>query len=100
MVLPIARSWRSVQVDSSDGVCLTCYKKMHPYGPKADYYYRITVFDRAQQAGLDDNGLGALFGLYDYMFEVMGLLMHAHYLDRTYGPGPHTISIPRWLLCN
>lgn len=51
--------------------------------------------DRAQIAGLDDVGIGALFGLYDYRFEVMAMLMHAMHLDKTYGTGPHTISIPR-----
>lgn len=71
------------------------YKKMHPYGPKSDYDYRLLTMDRAQIAGLDDVGIGALFGLYDYRFEVMGLLQHAQHLDKTYGCGPHTISIPR-----
>ncbi|KAG9390760.1 Iron hydrogenase maturase HydG [Carpediemonas membranifera] len=71
------------------------YDKFHLYGPKADYDWRVTVFDRCQLAGIDDVGLGALFGLYDYRFEVLGLLQHAEHLDKTYGAGPHTISIPR-----
>ncbi|EKU21823.1 Fe-Fe hydrogenase maturation protein [Nannochloropsis gaditana CCMP526] len=71
------------------------FRKMHPGGPKSDYNHRILTMDRAQLGGLDDVGIGALFGLADYRFEVLGLLMHAHHLDRTYGTGPHTISIPR-----
>jgi 2-iminoacetate synthase len=71
------------------------YAKMHPPGPKADYDYRVTVFDRAIAGGVDDFGLGGLFGLADPRFEVLALLMHADYLERTYGHGPHTISFPR-----
>jgi len=71
------------------------YRRVHPSGRKADYDWRISAMDRAMQAGIDDVGIGALFGLYDYRFEVLGLLMHARYLDRTYGVGPHTISVPR-----
>jgi [FeFe] hydrogenase H-cluster radical SAM maturase HydG len=71
------------------------FKRFHPYGPKADYDNRITVFDRAQIAGLDDVGLGVLFGLYDYRFEALAMLQHAHHLDKTYGTGPHTLSFPR-----
>lgn len=71
------------------------YMRVHPTGPKADYAARLTVFDRAMAAGIDDVGLGALFGLYDPRFEVLALLMHAAYLDRTYSAGPHTISFPR-----
>lgn len=71
------------------------YKKMHPTGPKSDYLRRLTAMDRAQQAGIDDVGIGALFGLYDYKFEVLGLLFHALHLDAEFGVGPHTISIPR-----
>lgn len=71
------------------------YKKMHPSGPKADYLWRLTAMDRAQQAGINDVGIGALFGLYDYKFEVLGLLFHALHLDTEFGVGPHTISIPR-----
>jgi 2-iminoacetate synthase len=71
------------------------YKLMHPAGPKSDYNYHTTAMDRAMQGGIDDVGIGALFGLYDYHFEVMGLLYHAMHLDSTYGAGPHTISMPR-----
>lgn len=72
------------------------YRKMHPEGPKANYDWRLSVMDRAQEAGIDDVGIGALFGLYDYRFEVIALLLHAQYLDRRYGVGPHTISVPRF----
>jgi 2-iminoacetate synthase len=71
------------------------YKKMHPSGPKSDYLWRLTAMDRAQQAGIDDVGIGALFGLYDYKFEVLGMLFHALHLDSEFGVGPHTISVPR-----
>lgn len=71
------------------------YKKMH-HGPKADYLRQLSTHDLAFQAGLDDLGLGVLFGLYDYKFDVLGLVSHAQYLDRTYGVGPHTFSVPRW----
>lgn len=71
------------------------YKIVHPSGPKSDYEYRLSAMDRAQQAGIDDVGIGALFGLYDFRFEVLAILAHAKYLDRKYGTGPHTISVPR-----
>lgn len=71
------------------------YKKMHPSGPKSDYLWRLTAMNRAQEGGIDDVGIGALFGLYDYKFDVLGLLIHAQYLDSEVGVGPHTISIPR-----
>ncbi len=71
------------------------YRKMHPQGPKADYMKRLYAMDLAQQAGIDDVGIGVLFGLYDYKFEVLALMMHAEHLDREYGTGPHTISVPR-----
>jgi 2-iminoacetate synthase len=71
------------------------YKQVHPIGRKADYDWRVTAMDRAMAAGIDDVGIGVLFGLYDYRFEVLALLMHARYLDRTHGVGPHTISVPR-----
>ncbi len=71
------------------------YAKMHPSGPKSDYLFHLTAMDRAMQGGCDDVGLGVLFGLFDYRFEVMGLLMHARHLDQTFGVGPHTISFPR-----
>jgi 2-iminoacetate synthase len=71
------------------------YKKMHPSGKKADYNWRLTTMDRALKNGLNDVGIGALFGLYDYRFEVLALIQHAKHLDKTFGVGPHTISIPR-----
>ena len=71
------------------------YRAMHPSGPKSDYLWRLTAMNRAQEAGINDVGIGALFGLYDYKFEVMGLLSHARHLEKTCGVGPHTISIPR-----
>lgn len=74
---------------------LETYKRMHPSGPKKDYLWRLHAPSRAMQAGIDDVGIGALFGLTDYKFEVMGVLSHAQYLDKTYGVGPHTLSVPR-----
>lgn len=71
------------------------YKIMHPTGSKSDYDCRLTAIDRAYEAGIDDYGIGVLFGLYDYKFDVLATLMHAEYLDEKYGVGPHTISIPR-----
>ncbi|MCF0209823.1 MAG: [FeFe] hydrogenase H-cluster radical SAM maturase HydG [Bacteroidales bacterium] len=72
------------------------YKRFHPAGtPKADYAYRLTVMDRAQEGGINDVGIGALFGLGDYKFEVLGLMQHAKHLEDCYGCGPHTVSIPR-----
>jgi len=71
------------------------YKKMHPVGLKADFDWRITAIDRAFEGGIDDVGIGALLGLYDYRFEVLGLLMHINAFEKKYGVGPHTISVPR-----
>ena len=71
------------------------YKTYHLRGKKADYSYRLTSLDRAQEAGLDDVGIGALFGLYDWRFEVMGLVRHTNHLEACYNVGPHTISFPR-----
>ncbi|MHB8124913.1 MAG: [FeFe] hydrogenase H-cluster radical SAM maturase HydG [Desulfitobacteriaceae bacterium] len=72
------------------------YKKMHPHGIKADYGWRLYASHRAQEAGVDDVGIGALFGLYDWKFEVMGLLAHTIDLEKKFGGiGPHTISFPR-----
>lgn len=70
------------------------YRRVHK-GPKADYQYHLTAFDRAMRAGIDDVGAGVLFGLYDANFEVLGLMLHNEHLDRTYGAGFHTISAPR-----
>ena len=71
------------------------YKVMHPSGPKKDYANRLTAMHRAQEGGINDVGIGALFGLYDYKFEVLGLLFHALQLEQDCGVGPHTNSIPR-----
>lgn len=71
------------------------YHIMHPSGPKNDYAFRLHAPERAFEAGIDDLGIGALFGLTDYRFETLAMLMHAEYLDTKYGVGPHTISIPR-----
>ncbi len=71
------------------------YKKYHPRGRKADYLWRLYGLDRAQQAGVDDVGIGALFGLYDWKFDVLGLLSHAIHLEKEFNVGPHTISFPR-----
>lgn len=71
------------------------YKNNHPSGRKADMDWRLTAFDRAMEAGIDDVGLGALFGLYHWKFEVMGLLRHVNHLEACFNVGPHTISFPR-----
>ncbi|MFB3925538.1 MAG: [FeFe] hydrogenase H-cluster radical SAM maturase HydG [Syntrophales bacterium] len=71
------------------------YRRMHPSGPKSDYLRRLTAMDRAMEGGIDDVGIGALFGLYDYKFEVLGILFHCLHLESVFGVGPHTISIPR-----
>ncbi len=71
------------------------YKLYHLGGKKSDYDWRLTSLDRAQEAGIDDVGVGALFGLYDWRFEVMGLVRHANHLEACYNVGPHTISFPR-----
>jgi 2-iminoacetate synthase len=71
------------------------YKKYHLGGPKKDFNFRLTSLDRAQEAGLDDVGIGALFGLYDWRFEVMSLVRHTNHFEACYNVGPHTISFPR-----
>ncbi len=71
------------------------YKIYHLGGKKMDFEYRLTSLDRAQEAGLDDVGIGALFGLYDWRYEVLGLVRHANHLEACYNVGPHTISFPR-----
>lgn len=71
------------------------YAVCHPSGKKADYDYRLTALDRAMEAGIDDVGIGALFGLYDWRFEVLALLRHVNHLEACYNVGPHTISFPR-----
>ncbi|BBE30841.1 [FeFe] hydrogenase H-cluster radical SAM maturase HydG [Tepiditoga spiralis] len=74
---------------------LETYKKVHPRGPKSSFNWRLYGLDRAIKAGIDDVGIGALFGLYDWKFEVMGLLYHTIHFENTFGFGPHTISFPR-----
>lgn len=71
------------------------YEKLHPTGPKHDYSWHTQAHDRAMQAGIDDVGLGVLFGLDSYRYEFTGLLMHAEHLEAVYNVGPHTISVPR-----
>lgn len=71
------------------------YKELHPTGPKSDYAYHTEAMDRAMQGGIDDVGIGVLFGLNLYRYDFVGLLMHAEHLEATFGVGPHTISVPR-----
>jgi 2-iminoacetate synthase len=71
------------------------YKKMHKAGPKSDYLYHLTAMDRAMEAGIDDVGVGILFGLEDYRFEIMAMLQHIKHLEERFGFGVHTISVPR-----
>ncbi len=71
------------------------YEKLHPTGPKHDYAYHTEAMDRAQLGGIDDVGMGVLFGLELYRYEFAGLLMHAEHLEAVFGVGPHTISVPR-----
>ena len=71
------------------------YETLHPTGPKHDYAYHTEAHDRAMQGGIDDVGLGVLFGLEGYKYEFAGLLMHAEHLEAAFGVGPHTISVPR-----
>ncbi len=71
------------------------YEALHPAGPKSDYCYHTEAMDRAMQGGIDDVGLGVLFGLNTYAYELVGILMHAEHLEAVYGVGPHTISVPR-----
>ena len=71
------------------------YEALHPTGPKSKYAYHTEAMDRAMEAGIDDVGLGVLFGLNTYKYDFIGLLMHAEHLEATFGVGPHTISVPR-----
>ncbi len=71
------------------------YEKLHPTGPKHNYKWHTEAMDRAMQGGIDDVGLGVLFGLESYRYEFAALLMHAEHLEAVYGVGPHTISVPR-----
>lgn len=71
------------------------YEKLHPSGPKSDYNWHTEAMDRAQDAGIDDVGIGVLFGLNNYRYDFTGILMHAEHLEAAKGVGPHTISVPR-----
>ena len=71
------------------------YEKLHPTGPKHNYAYHTEAMDRAMEGGIDDVGLGVLFGLERYKYEFAGILMHAEHLEAVHGVGPHTISVPR-----
>lgn len=71
------------------------YEELHPTGPKHNYAYHTEAMDRAMQGGIDDVGLGVLYGLESYKYEFAGLLMHAEHLEAVFGVGPHTISVPR-----
>jgi len=71
------------------------YAHVHPSGPKANYDWRLGTMDRAMDAGINDVGIGVLFGLHDYRREVISLLLHAEHLEHEFGAGPHTISVPR-----
>ena len=71
------------------------YKRLHPTGPKSDYNWHTEAMDRAMEGGIDDVGLGVLFGLESYRYEFAGLIMHAEHLEAVHGVGPHTISVPR-----
>ena len=71
------------------------YEKLHPTGPKSNYEYHTEAMDRAMEGGIDDVGLGVLFGLELYKYEFAGLIMHAEHLEAVHGVGPHTISVPR-----
>lgn len=71
------------------------YEELHPTGPKRDYAWHTEAMDRAMEGGIDDVGLGVLFGLQGYRYEFAGLIMHAEHLEAAFGVGPHTISVPR-----
>ncbi len=71
------------------------YKKVHLAGKKTDYAWRVTAFDRAMASGIDDCGMGLLFGLHDWRYETLAMFQHIRHLEQTFGVGPHTISVPR-----
>lgn len=71
------------------------YETLHPTGPKSDYAYHTEAMDRAMEGGIDDVGVGVLFGLNTYRYDFVGLLMHAEHLEAAFGVGPHTVSVPR-----
>ena len=71
------------------------YEALHPTGPKSDYAWHTEAMDRAMEGGIDDVGLGVLYGLNTYLYDFIGILMHAEHLEARFGVGPHTISVPR-----
>lgn len=71
------------------------YKRVHVGGKKRDYDWRVTAMDRAMEAGIDDVGIGVLFGLFDWRFEVLAIMQHCRHLEKQFGVGPHTVSVPR-----
>ncbi len=75
--------------------CKKVYEQLHPSGPKSNWAYHTEAMDRAMLGGIDDVGIGVLFGLHDYRYDFIGLLMHAEHLEAKFGVGPHTISVPR-----
>ncbi len=75
--------------------CRNVYEQLHPTGPKSDWVYHTEAMDRAMMGGIDDVGIGVLFGLHNYRYDFVGLLMHAEHLETRFGVGPHTISVPR-----
>ncbi len=75
--------------------CRNVYEQLHPTGPKSDWAYHTEAMDRAMMGGIDDVGIGVLFGLHNYRYDFVGLLMHAEHLEARFRVGPHTISVPR-----
>ena len=71
------------------------FERLHPKGPTSDYAWHTEAMDRAMEGGIDDVGIGVLFGLSDYLYDFVGMMMHAEHLEAAYGVGPHTISVPR-----
>lgn len=71
------------------------YEKLHSKGPKRNYIWHLTAMDRAMRAGIEDVGIGVLYGLYDYRYETIAMLVHAEHLEAEFGVGPHTVSVPR-----
>lgn len=71
------------------------YERLHPHGPKSNYDYHTTAHDRAMEGGIDDVGIGVLYGLYEYKYEVIATMLHIAHLEAVFGVGPHTISVPR-----
>lgn len=71
------------------------YEMLHPQGPKHNYNWHTTAMDRAMEAGIDDVGIGVLYGLYDHKYDTIAMLLHANHLEEAFGVGPHTVSVPR-----